>query len=416
MRFASLLTAFVSPVLALAGSAQAQVLPDDLLLNITGATGGGAPGFNHYRPDGTLVFSVVTGAGARGADWARSGYYVTSTDGPSAAQILYFAPDGSPAGGFQVPQYYWDIKDLDVMDDGKVVVSGPPVWIFEPTGLLVATIQSTGSAGLYVDSAQNIWFCFFNIDGGAILKFDRQGVFLDQFFLPWYGVPLDLIVAPDETLWVTVWNDGVYHFAANNHLLEVLSSFPVTGGTPYGIAMSSDGTLWITGPPHDEVRHYEQDGTFLGRFLVPTAGQPWNLNVVEGNPLGSVFCSANPNSTGAGARLRALGASAVSANHVTFDATLLPPHQFGYLLISASQALIPVGQGTLCLGAPQIRFSGDVLDSGPTGWMNFRPDLTALPQGTVVLPGSTWNFQLWYRDANPGPVSNFTEGLEILFE
>jgi hypothetical protein len=46
-------------------------------------------------------------------------------------------------------------------------------------------------------------------------------------------------------------------------------------------------------------------------------------------------------------------------------------------------------------------------------------DLTAFPQpgGTHgVMPGETWNFQCWYRDANPGPTSNFTDGISITFD
>ena len=33
----------------------------------------------------------------------------------------------------------------------------------------------------------------------------------------------------------------------------------------------------------------------------------------------------------------------------------------------------------------------------------------------AVLPGDTWHFQCWYRDANPGVTSNFSDGLSITF-
>jgi hypothetical protein len=32
------------------------------------------------------------------------------------------------------------------------------------------------------------------------------------------------------------------------------------------------------------------------------------------------------------------------------------------------------------------------------------------------MAGETWNFELWYRDNNPGPTSNFSDGLTITFQ
>jgi hypothetical protein len=32
-----------------------------------------------------------------------------------------------------------------------------------------------------------------------------------------------------------------------------------------------------------------------------------------------------------------------------------------------------------------------------------------------VLAGSTWHFQLWYRDFNPAAVSNFSSAVELMF-
>ncbi|MCP3918523.1 MAG: hypothetical protein GY711_23500 [bacterium] len=72
-------------------------------------------------------------------------------------------------------------------------------------------------------------------------------------------------------------------------------------------------------------------------------------------------------------------------------------------------------QGNLCLGAPQVRFAGDVLNAGANGAVTFEPDLNALPQGTTFVPGDVWNFQLSYRDQNPGTTSNTTDGIAVVF-
>ena len=75
-------------------------------------------------------------------------------------------------------------------------------------------------------------------------------------------------------------------------------------------------------------------------------------------------------------------------------------------------------QGDLCVGNPV----GRIVDSGqlasPLGVSAWRVDLTSIPQPTgavQVVPGTAWYFQLWYRDANPGPTSNFSEAAGILF-
>ena len=73
-------------------------------------------------------------------------------------------------------------------------------------------------------------------------------------------------------------------------------------------------------------------------------------------------------------------------------------------------------QGVLCVGAPIIRFSGDVLNSGASGEMVFSPDLQNLPGGATFTHGSVWNFQLWYRDVNPNQTSNTSNGIEIIWD
>jgi len=79
-------------------------------------------------------------------------------------------------------------------------------------------------------------------------------------------------------------------------------------------------------------------------------------------------------------------------------------------------------QGNLCIAGPSIgRYvgPGQVKTIGLSGSFSLEIDLTQhpTPLGFVaVAPGETWNFQCWYRDANPLPTSNFTDALQIMFE
>ncbi|MCP3920825.1 MAG: DUF2207 domain-containing protein [bacterium] len=140
-----------------------------------------------------------------------------------------------------------------------------------------------------------------------------------------------------------------------------------------------------------------------------------NFSLFGGGPIGTPYCITLPNSTGNPATLTGQGSIVVSANSVNFDVTSLPQNQFGYFLMGENQAQIPVAQGFLCIGNPQVRFNGFILNSGAAGEASFSPDLTNLPQMTQILPGETWNWQMWYRDQNPTTTSNFSSPLAIQF-
>lgn len=130
------------------------------------------------------------------------------------------------------------------------------------------------------------------------------------------------------------------------------------------------------------------------------------------------YCVASPNSTGAGSLLEAFGSTSLAANDLRLGVAGLPASSFGYFLMSGTEAFTPGtggGQGTMCIADPCYRFTANVQLSGAGGAVNFQPDLTALPMGLHVHPGESWRFQYWYRDANPLPTSNLTDGLRVLF-
>jgi hypothetical protein len=108
----------------------------------------------------------------------------------------------------------------------------------------------------------------------------------------------------------------------------------------------------------------------------------------------------------------------VADNALTLQVDLLPQSKFGYMLLSDTQGVVGLvggSQGNLCLGGSILRFSTNVLNSGAAGSVSFSPDLTALPQGPVISPGTQWNVQFWFRDSNPGVTSNTSNGLAVNF-
>jgi hypothetical protein len=139
--------------------------------------------------------------------------------------------------------------------------------------------------------------------------------------------------------------------------------------------------------------------------------------------VGSNYCTpAVPNSSGLPASIGGSGSDVAVANNLTLTVSDLPNGQFSYFIASQSQGNTsnPGGsQGVLCLGAPIARFNASVLVvSG--GQVSLSPDLSQVPLpptfAHTVMAGETWNFELWYRDNNPGPTSNFSDGLTITFQ
>ncbi len=144
-----------------------------------------------------------------------------------------------------------------------------------------------------------------------------------------------------------------------------------------------------------------------------------DLYTVVNDGIGTTYCNGFPNSTGQVATLSAVGSSLIGENNVVFQSTGLPSSQFGYLLMSQSQANVPNfggSQGVLCVGNPQVRFNAQVQNSGSNGEVNFPVDLTNLPSATVFQSGQTWNFQYWTRDFISQPTSNTTLGYAITWQ
>lgn len=139
-------------------------------------------------------------------------------------------------------------------------------------------------------------------------------------------------------------------------------------------------------------------------------------------PAGTPYCVANPNSTGARAEIAGVGTNSIASNDLRIVASALPSFSNGYFVVSATQGFIanPGGsQGNLCLGGALGRYIAQTGNSGASGTLQVLVDVNAVPQPTsnaVVQPGETWNFQCWYRDANPHVTSNFTPGYAVRFQ
>ncbi|MDP6940005.1 MAG: right-handed parallel beta-helix repeat-containing protein [Planctomycetota bacterium] len=129
--------------------------------------------------------------------------------------------------------------------------------------------------------------------------------------------------------------------------------------------------------------------------------------------IGTVYCTSNPNSTGAIATMNVRGETLLAFDTLRLESDNLPVGQFGFYLASPQQGFVPNlggGQGNLCLGAPIVRLvgapAGGVLNSGIGGQFRMRAHMLALPSVDRPSPGETWHFQAWFRDGSSSNTSN----------
>jgi hypothetical protein len=129
--------------------------------------------------------------------------------------------------------------------------------------------------------------------------------------------------------------------------------------------------------------------------------------------LGVPYCSAANNSTGFGARIRASGSLSVAANDVCLVASPVPSGS-GLFAYGSGPQQTPLGNGVLCIGGTIAR---STVATSVGGALSHQLDLNAPPSpAAVILPGSTWWFQAWYRDVPAGGASfNLSNGLQLSF-
>ncbi len=139
------------------------------------------------------------------------------------------------------------------------------------------------------------------------------------------------------------------------------------------------------------------------------------IYVLSVGALISNYCSASTNSTGSAAAIHATGHASLAANDLLLNADHLPASRPGLFIASSTQGQAPFGNGVLCLGG-QIQRLLPVQFSSPSGVLASALDVTQGPWPTLIHPGTTWNFQGWFRDPAAGGAGfNFSDGLSVTF-
>ena len=240
----------------------------------------------------------------------------------------------------------------------------------------------------------------------SVMVFDRAtGAFLFDLSAPDpYFEPELMAVEGDQMIVAESWDGPVLVFHIEKR--KVKRTFETDQHLITSVALSEKENRWMFGhwKPYPEAAYlYHMDDDDGDGFL-------------NCEDLGASYCGpAVPNSTGSPAVLVAGGSARVADHDCRLSAQNLPQHVFGFFLASRTQGFVPTPpgtQGNLCLGGSIARLRSQAKSCGKNGKLAIHVPLVAMQ----VHPGESWNFQAWYRDVNPHSTTNFTDGVQVVFE
>jgi hypothetical protein len=197
------------------------------------------------------------------------------------------------------------------------------------------------------------------------------------------------------------WTEIARHTtSSNNWRSHVISGASIAAlGVPLGANMRVRVTV------NDGGGASIVEGGFDG-FLV--------RKIVCQGPLGLSYCTAFQNSSGAPAQMAATGSTSLSANNLVLSAAPVPSSTFGLFLYGPQTAFINFGGAIKCVGGPTRRLP--LTGSGGTTSLSHSVNLLTGPAAGVLVPGTTWYFQAWFRDTGFGNASTaLSDGLRLTF-
>ncbi|MCP3918644.1 MAG: hypothetical protein GY711_24120 [bacterium] len=164
----------------------------------------------------------------------------------------------------------------------------------------------------------------------------------------------------------------------------------------------------------------DQDGDGTSDYVIAgtgggTSGPPrGRFFVLKGVGDFPRFCTAAPNSTGAPTYIGASGSAVVSANDLVLHASPVPQGEFGLFFYGADPIQLPLGNGFRCVGGtPLFRLP---VQAATGRVLSHAVDNTQGPAAALLVPGSTWHFQAFYRDPPAGGARfNLSDGLTVTF-
>lgn len=273
-----------------------------------------------------------------------------------------------------------------------------------PAAAQSVTYELTGASGYtegcYPPCTCPIWLAD-SLTGGFVLTF--QSVTPD--FYEHYAVSDLAFEIQTGGQSIDVTGSGQYDVGGHLIVMQRLQLDLSFGGAP-PTHFDSGSTIGGSGFPDLDVAVSEHGMVCYDRVF--------DLHAVRAL-VGSSYCVASPNSVGAGARIGASGSASVAEADFALFCEHAVPGQFGIFFFGPQMTQVPFGDGTLCVTGGSVRLLPPLL-AGPNGGVSRAIDFTLPPAAGRLVPGSSWNFQFWYRDPTGGPSGfNLSDGLHVTF-
>jgi hypothetical protein len=190
--------------------------------------------------------------------------------------------------------------------------------------------------------------------------------------------PVDVAISPDEQ-WATVVGTSYVDVFDFN-----------TGFLALAYDSASDPIGWF--PWCDGV---ELDNDHLLAWGYNDAQSGW-VSVVDLFTQAANYCSAPANSTGQPGTLHATGTSSIAANNLGLVASHLPVGATGFFVYGTAPISVPFGNSTSCVGGQRYKMVPIGSNAGNALMVcNFN---AGVGLGGAMTAGSTWYFQMRYRD------------------
>jgi len=127
------------------------------------------------------------------------------------------------------------------------------------------------------------------------------------------------------------------------------------------------------------------------------------------------YCTSTTNSSGGPATLSWTGTTSLGTNDFGLYASGLPARKLGVFIYGAGTTQVALGNGFRCVASPFFRLGATTSDD--FGEATATIDFTHHPLNAgpgAIRTGSTWHFQLWFRDPPAGGArTNLTDGLTV---
>jgi hypothetical protein len=217
--------------------------------------------------------------------------------------------------------------------------------------------------------------------------------------------PLASLSMPEPPLDLAITPDGTRAVLAGNSYVQVidLRSRAVTLGADVVPPITTTYFPWCDGVVADD--------THALAFGYDTCFQCGWVAVLDLFAEPQDYCAGGVNSTGAVASVFASGSASIASNDLVLWSAGLPPGKLAAVIYGDGQQQLPFGSGFACVGGALHRFPIQPIQAD--GVLFRAVDATGPAQlGGAVAAGTTWNFQVLYRDAG---ATNTTGGLSVSF-